>query len=364
MIVNVISGQSSGYTNPNPFPGMSLAEACGMAQAYTADALNEMNMSILLNEHAYLLENGTEIQYVNEANYQLKEKIKGAIDKVTKTVSDMWDKLITWVQDRVEDVREFLNKSGINKKKLDNIIANWSSTTKYNKEITNWVDNKKLSENVSNFLALDTANSNTHINSDTDLKKAIRDAVTEQKHTVEVNKDALTSAENVVFNTDRTIFNSIRKAKATALKTLNDAKKDIREENDEDKSDKLKTVNATCRYISLASSEFIKWYHSYISQNVEVLKFALKNKSIAKDTYDGDKDLDKAIRNWAKTDDTYTYNYIKQRFVDGDSRFTRGEILKHLNDKPKTSSGSSNSNAASGKAESAIFSGDRFFSIY
>ena len=94
MIVNVISSQSSGYTNPNPFPGMSLAEACGMAQAYTADALNEMNMSILLNEHAYLLENGTEIQYVNEANYQLKEKIKGAIDKVTKTVSDMWDKLI------------------------------------------------------------------------------------------------------------------------------------------------------------------------------------------------------------------------------------------------------------------------------
>ena len=134
MIVNVISSQSSGYTNPNPFPGMSLAEACGMAQAYTADALNEMNMSILLNEHAYLLENGTEIQYVNEANYQLKEKIKTAIDKVSKTVSDMWDKLVNWVQDRVEDVRELLNKAGINKKKLDDIIGKWQPDATFEKD--------------------------------------------------------------------------------------------------------------------------------------------------------------------------------------------------------------------------------------
>lgn len=352
MIVNVISGQSSGYTNPNPFPGMSLAEACGMAQAYTADALNEMNMSILLNEHAYLLENGTEIQYVNEANYQLKEKIKGAIDKVTKTVSDMWDKLITWVQDRVEDVREFFNKAGINKKKLDNIIANWNSDASYNKEITDYVKVDKLTSSVSSFLAIDANNSNTHFE-DSDLKKSIKTAVTELKHNVIVNKSELTTAENIVFNTDRTIFNSIRKAKATALKTLSDAKKDIREENDEDKSDKLKAVNATCRYISTASSELIKWYHSYVSQNVEILKFALKNKSIAKDTYDGDKDLDKAMHAWAKASDKYTYNYIKQRFTDGDAKFTRDIIMGHKNDKP-----------LQGQHNSAIFSDDRFFPVY
>ena len=352
MIVNVISGQSSGYTNPNPFPGMSLAEACGMAQAYTADALNEMNMSILLNEHAYLLENGTEIQYVNEANYQLKEKIKGAIDKVTKTVSDMWDKLITWVQDRVEDVREFFNKAGINKKKLDNIIANWSNTAKYNKEITNWVEKEDLNKNVANFLAIDANNSNANAEA-SDVKMKIKKAVVTSKKNVEINKGILTHAENIVFNTDRTIFNEIRKSKATALKTLNDAKKDIREENDEDKSDKLKAVNATCRYISLASSELIKWYHSYVGQYVEILKFALKNKSIAKDTYDGDKDLDKAMHAWAKGTDKYTYDYIKQRFTDGDARFTRDEIMKHKDDKP-----------LQGQHNSAIFSDDRFFPVY
>lgn len=349
MIVNVISGQSSGYTNPNPFPGMSLAEACGMAQAYTADALNEMNMSILLNEHAYLLENGTEIQYVNEANYQLKEKIKGAIDKVTKTVSDMWDKLITWVQDRVEDVREFLNKARINKKKLDDIIAKWTVDKSYSKQFTNWVEKEKLSAAVSSYLSINVDKSK--IDSISDVKKDIREAVTVDKKTKVVDKNLLTTAEDIVFNSDRSIFNEIRKAKSAALKSLNDTKKDIKEANDDDKSDKLKDVNLKCRYISLASSELIKWYHSYVGQYVEVLKFALKNKSIGKDTYDVDNALDKAMHNMAKKTGE-NYAYIKQRYVDGDNHYTKGRIMTFADKNEK------------GTAESAIFSGDRFFPIY
>lgn len=346
MIVNVISGQSSGYTNPNPFPGMSLAEACGMAQAYTADALNEMNMSILLNEHAYLLENGTEIQYVNEANYQLKEKIKGAIDKVSKTVSDMWDKLVNWVQDRVEDVREFLNKAGINKKKLDDIIGKWKDAT-FEKEFSDWVEKGKLTAAVSSFISTNIDDSK--VENISNLKSDIRKAVImgDGKFKATINKAELTFAEEIVFNTDRSVFNEIRKAKAAAMKVLNDTKKDIKEANDDDKSDQLKAVNLKCRYISLASSELIKWYHSYVGQYVNVLKFALKNKSIAKNTYDVDKALDKAMHNMAK-ETGENYDTIKQRFTDGDINYTKGKIMKF----------------ADAKAESAIFSGDRFFPVY
>ena len=346
MIVNVISGQSSGYTNPNPFPGMSLAEACGMAQAYTADALNEMNMSILLNEHAYLLENGTEIQYVNEANYQLKEKIKTAIDKVSKTVSDMWDKLVNWVQDRVEDVREFLNKAGINKKKLDDIIGKWKDAT-FEKEFSDWVEKGKLTAAVSSFISTNIDDSK--VENISNLKSDIRKAVImgDGKFKARINKAELTFAEEIVFNTDRSVFNEIRKAKAAAMKVLNDTKKDIKEANDDDKSDQLKAVNLKCRYISLASSELIKWYHSYVGQYVNVLKFALKNKSIAKNTYDVDKALDKAMHNMAK-ETGENYDTIKQRFTDGDINYTKGKIMKF----------------ADAKAESAIFSGDRFFPVY
>ena len=347
MIVNVISGQSSGYTNPNPFPGMSLAEACGMAQAYTADALNEMNMSILLNEHAYLLENGTEIQYVNEANYQLKEKIKGAIDKVSKTVSDMWDKLVNWVQDRVEDVRELLNKAGINKKKLDDIIGKWQPDATFEKEFSDWVEKGKLSAAVSSFISTNIDDSK--VENISNLKSNIRKAVImgDGKFKARINKAELTFAEEIVFNTDRSVFNEIRKAKAAAMKVLNDTKKDIKEANDDDKSDQLKAVNLKCRYISLASSELIKWYHSYVGQYVSILKFALKNKSIAKNTYDVDKALDKAMHNMAK-ETGENYDTIKQRFTDGDINYTKGKIMKF----------------ADAKAESAIFSGDRFFPVY
>ena len=347
MIVNVISGQSSGYTNPNPFPGMSLAEACGMAQAYTADALNEMNMSILLNEHAYLLENGTEIQYVNEANYQLKEKIKTAIDKVSKTVSDMWDKLVNWVQDRVEDVRELLNKAGINKKKLDDIIGKWQPDATFEKEFSDWVEKGKLSAAVSSFISTNIDDSK--VENISNLKSDIRKAVImgDGKFKARINKAELTFAEEIVFNTDRSVFNEIRKAKAAAMKVLNDTKKDIKEANDDDKSDQLKAVNLKCRYISLASSELIKWYHSYVGQYVNILKFALKNKSIAKNTYDVDKALDKAMHNMAK-ETGENYDTIKQRFTDGDINYTKGKIMKF----------------ADAKAESAIFSGDRFFPVY
>lgn len=347
MIVNVISGQSSGYTNPNPFPGMSLAEACGMAQAYTADALNEMNMSILLNEHAYLLENGTEIQYVNEANYQLKEKIKTAIDKVSKTVSDMWDKLVNWVQDRVEDVREFLNKAGINKKKLDDIIGKWQPDANFEKEFSDWVEKGKLSAAVSSFISTNIDDSK--VENISNLKSDIRKAVImgDGKFKARINKSELTFAEEIVFNTDRSVFNEIRKAKAAAMKVLNDTKKDIKEANDDDKSDQLKAVNLKCRYISLASSELIKWYHSYVGQYVNVLKFALKNKSIAKNTYDVDKALDKAMHDMAKKTGE-NYDTIKQRFTDGDTNYTKGKIMSY----------------AEATADSAIFSGDRFFPVY
>lgn len=348
MIVNVVNGQSSGYTNPNPFPGMSLAEACGMAQAYTADALNEMNMSILLNEHAYLLENGTEIQYVNEANYQLKEKIKTAIDKVSKTVSDMWDKLVNWVQDRVEDVREFFNKARINKKKLDDIIGKWQQNANFEKEFSDWVEKDRLTSAVSSYISTNIDDSK--VENISNLKSDIRKAViymNDGKRKIIINKAELTAAEEIVFNTDRAIFTEIRKAKAAAMKALNDTKKDIKEANDDDKSDQLKAVNLKCRYVSLASSELIKWYHSYVGQYVNVLKFALKNKSIAKNTYDVDKALDKAMHNMAKKNNE-NYADIKQRFVDGDTNYTKDKIMTY----------------ADAKAESAIFSGDRFFPVY
>lgn len=360
MIVNVISGQSSGYTNPNPFPGMSLAEACGMLQAYTSDAINEMNMSILLNEHAYLLENGTEIEYVNEANLQLKEKIKSAVDKVTKSVSDLWDKLVKWVQDRVEDVREKFNRMSINKKKCQDIIKNWKSGSMFSHKISTYVDKDALRAAVDVFQSADKMNiANGKVNavasanvSKSDIAKKLSDKIVKKNYEIPIDNTTLQEAFDVVYETDRSILNDIRKAKAAAIKALNDLKKDVKEnDSGDDKSEKLKNINTAMRVVSMFSSELIKLYHQYVGNNVELLHFATRNKSINKDNdktnLDNDKKLKDALR--AKGDKMgIGLNRAIQRYADGDTEYSR-ETLK---------------DEGYLKESSSIFSGDRFFPIY
>lgn len=372
MIVNVISGQSSGYTNPNPFPGMSLAEACGMLQAYTSDAINEMNMSILLNEHAYLLENGTEIEYVNEANYQLKEKIKSAVDKVTKSVSDLWDKLVKWVQDRVEDVREKFNRLTINKKKCQDIIKNWGSDARFKHKISNFVDKKALEDAVTAFNSIKVTRSRfTDFDGEKTSRKNVADQVdaaggslktmisrklkevcVRENYEFTVDSSTLQDAFDVVFETDRSILVAIRKGKASAIKALNELKSKIKDEDADDKSDKLKEVNYSMRFISTMSSELIKLYHLYINNNVEILHFVNRNKTINKDNdktnLDNDKALKLALQKKAKKE-KISFDQAKQRYADGDADYSRNSLK----------------NQGLLKESSSIFSGDdRFFSIY
>lgn len=358
MIVNVISGQSSGYTNPNPFPGMSLAEACGMLQAYTSDAINEMNMSILLNEHAYLLENGTEIEYVNEANLQLKEKIKSAVDKVTKSVSDLWDKLVKWVQDRVEDVREKFNRMSINKKKCQDIIKNWKSGSMFSHKISSYVDKDALRSAVDVFQTADKMDSTTIKvagaidSSKSDVAKHFSDKIIKKNYEIPIDNTTLQEAFDVVYETDRSILNDIRKAKAAAIKALNDLKKDVKEnDSGDDKSEKLKDINKSMRLVSMISSTLVKLYHQYVGNNVEILHFATRNKSINKDNDKTNLDNDKKLKDALSAKGNKMGIGLKgaiQRYADGDTDYSR-ETLK---------------DEGYLKESSSIFSGDRFFPIY
>ena len=78
-------------------------------------------MGILLNEHMYLRENGTDIEYVSEAGFGLKQKVTDAISKIGAKISELWDKLVKWVQERVEDVRLAFARASVNKKKAEEI---------------------------------------------------------------------------------------------------------------------------------------------------------------------------------------------------------------------------------------------------
>ena len=260
MIVNVINGQSAmAESTSNIFSGMSLAEACGQLQANVSDILNEMNMGILLNEHLYLRENGEDIQYVDESAAELKNKIGGAIDAVIKQVASLWDRLVSWVQDRAEDVRMAFARAGIDKKKAEQAGAVPSCSS------VKWVGDDVIKSAVDKILndSIDVTHSGNE--SSYNLNDFIK------------TKTSLSSTEvkyafNVVFNTDRSIIGGIRTAKKMALENLSDLKKTAKSDKD---SDQIKKINAASRRVSKQSALAIKLYHANIDGCVHALKAAI-----------------------------------------------------------------------------------------
>lgn len=268
MIVNVIN---SGITesSSNVFAGMSLAEACGQLQANVSDVLNEMNMSILLNEHLYLRENGEDITYANEgAMADLKSKITGAIDKVISQVSQMWDKLVSWVQDRVEDVRMAFARAKVNKDKAK-LACNQNIKgiqIKYitSGQIDDMIDRITVNERSKKY-------DNMAKGEDDDFK--LDSWITP---VTDVTAENLEWAYENVFETEHTTIGDIRKAKKKSLDFLNEKKKEVKKANDNDKSDVLKSINAASRRVSKYSSLAIKAYHLNIDSSVKMLQVAVK----------------------------------------------------------------------------------------
>lgn len=314
MIVNVINGQSSGIsesTGPNVFEGMSLAEACGQLQANVSDILNEMNMGILLNEHMYLRENGEDIQYVNEADTKLKDRIGGAIDNIIKQVSNLWDTLIKWIQNRVEDVRMAFARAGIDKKKAE--AAKSGSIPKCDiKVVTTTSVNRALS-----FINKDKINN---------AQDADFDTKTYIENWPSVTSSGIENAFNNVYKTDD-LLGEIRSAKKEAIVTLNGMKADAKKSNDSDKAQQIKDINEKSRKISKMTSVAIKLYHMRVDSSVQILKAAVNPEKAAK-----------AVDRAAKVEET------KDKIKSKMPKFGK------KSDKEATS-------------ESAIFNDDRFFKV-
>ena len=85
----------------NPFPGMNLAEACNAAEISVMEIMNEFHMGVLLTEHAYLYENGVEIEYVDEAGNlneraaNLKAKAIEAVKAAGRKIAELFDTIKT-----------------------------------------------------------------------------------------------------------------------------------------------------------------------------------------------------------------------------------------------------------------------------
>lgn len=334
MIVNVINGQSSGSFSSNPFPGMSLAEACGEMKSNVSDILNEMNMGILLNEHMYLRENGTDIEYVNEAGFELKQKVTDAISKIGAKISELWDKLVKWVQERVEDVRLAFARASVNKKKAEEIankLEKDESTVSASKlKLKIMITTKQINDMVSDLQSFNPGNfDNGETVADylSDNGAKFREKYsTKDPAEFTINKKQMLDAIAIVFDTDRNVVPAIRTAKKNMLAGLDKLKNKIKGDDAEDKADQLKNVNTASRQVSACCSEAIKLFHTYVDVNVKILQAGVRFKG---------KDDNKA---------------------EADKKKAEKEEAKKKKEEEKAAK-------KAAKNESAIFSGDRFFNV-
>lgn len=334
MIVNVINGQGTGAISSNPFPGMSLAEACGEMKANVSDILNEMNMGILLNEHMYLRENGTDIEYVNEAGFELKQKVTNAISKIGATISELWDKLVKWVQERVEDVRLAFARASVNKKKAEEIANKLEkdestvSASKLKLKIMITTDQiNKMVNDLQSFEPGDFDNGETVADYLSDNGAKFREKYsTKDPAEFTINKKQMLDAIAIVFDTNRNIIPAIRTAKKNMMAGLDKLKNKIKGDDAEDKADQLKNVNTASRQVSACCSEAIKLFHTYVDVNVKILQAGVRFKG---------KDDNKA---------------------EADKKKAEKEEAKKKKEEEKAAK-------KAAKNESAIFSSDRFFNV-
>lgn len=330
MIVNVINGQGTGAISSNPFPGMSLAEACGEMKANVSDILNEMNMGILLNEHMYLRENGTDIEYVNEAGFELKQKVTDAISKIGAKISELWDKLVKWVQERVEDVRLAFARASVNKKKAEEIANKLEkdestvSASKLKLKIMITTDQiNKMVNDLQSFKPGNFDNGETVADYLSDNGAKFREKYsTKDPAEFTINKKQMLDAIAIVFDTNSNIIPAIRTAKKNMLAGLDKLKNKIKGDDAEDKADQLKNVNTASRQVSACCSEAIKLFHTYVDVNVKILQAGVRFKG---------KDDNKA---------------------EADKKKAEKEEAKKKKEEEKAA-----------KNESAIFSSDRFFNV-
>lgn len=270
-------------TTSNLFPGMSLAEACSHVRYECAQIINECQMNILLNEHAFLYENGTEIQYVDEAGedntngMNLKEKISQNISKAWTTISGLWDKLINYVTERIDAIVDFMIKRGISRKAFDKAKDIYLTST-----TSNGGDTLKLPVivNFSDFEANFKSLYNEGDFSETENKVWETYADTNGGE-VKMTNEAITKAAEFVFNKN-TIVSSICAKKKEAEANIKASIKLVKAAKADNMKDTLAQMNTAIKTNSAIARDSVKLYHTHLANCVAIVRKVVSHPDVRK----------------------------------------------------------------------------------
>ena len=257
---------------------MNLAETCNYLQISTINAINEFQTTVLLSEYGYLLENGCEIDYDTDGNDIITEGVMDLFTKIKEWIKATYEKLVNWITDRIDDVRQWFSKVGLKKEKASKAVKIYAEAYRgFDKQFLPtfsglWVNVKKL-ESACPALLKDIQ---SKMNS-SKMEDVINKAVNKFKdaHTEDVPKDIIIPVEYAaiacanVFDTGN-VVKSIRTSQAQAIKQIEDMMHIAQRSNaDAAVIDNLKNG---IRAVSDVSRELVKLYRDGIQSSITILK--------------------------------------------------------------------------------------------
>lgn len=262
----------------NPFPGMNLAEACNAAEISVMEIMNEFHMGVLLTEHAYLYENGVEIEYVDEAGNlnesaaNLKATAIEAVKAAGRWVAEMFDKALQWVVKVAGDVKIAMKKAGIRPSDVGYIANNFDTVFSDGPiplSVNCIIDDKFFKEDS----LRDVMKNEKQVNEN--RVDPYEKYVTVEDNTIDIDKE--------VFNTawaninDKRVINSIKEAKRNANQRINDKIATIKKIGHEDMNEEIAGLKGAMKANAKATTSLIKVYHAYMNQQIAIVRAVMNS---------------------------------------------------------------------------------------
>lgn len=277
-MISVITNETAVCNNP--YPGMSLAEACSSLELTVSEACNDFQMNILLTEHAYLYANGSEMDYMDEAG-NLNEKAAALKEKAGELVSfcqgkimELWDKLTEWFASAVENFKAALTKRSISEKDF-NLVKSHASE----------VFAEPIEMKAEYAVSADFLNSRNYSemmakSASDGIMDAVEYFVKKGENTISVKPDDFEFAYKMVFSNE--ILKKIRDAKKEVNTTLKEQIAQIKKaQKSDDFQSQVAGLKGAMKANVATTNSLIRVYHMYINQKIAILRVVM-NSPVAK----------------------------------------------------------------------------------
>ena len=277
-MITVINEETA--VNTNPYPGMTLAEACGAMEMAVMEAVNDFQMGVLLTEHAHLYANGTEMSYVDEAgNFNekaaaLKEKAVGVIKFCGEKIAELWDKAIEWATRFMSSTAAALNKASISKKMAYRVAENFGNLVGSSVEVLgvgHTVDQKFLDGAYKAYIKANAAG-------EEDPKAFYEKFVHKNEGGIMIDAGIFKAALDSIFS--NTLLADIKKAKKDANDTIKEHIAQVKSMKPDDMDEKIAGLKKTMNSNTRITREAVRVYNVYANSQAQIVRSIMNQKEV------------------------------------------------------------------------------------